>query len=179
MLTKSEKEQQIKGLADHLKKSKAHFFVRFHQLGVQDFTSIRRELKTKTRSQFTVFRNTLMNVILKDQNPEWESEFSDDLKGSNAVVFAFEEPTQVAKLIFSYTKKFGEEKWKIKKGLLDGEVLRAEDVKTLAELPSLEVLQAQFLSVLSAPMSRLLSVFSAPPQAMLRVLGSASKKSVS
>ena len=59
---------------------------------------------------------------------------------------------------------------KIKAGVLNKAVLSAREIDMLAELPSREVLVAQLLGVLTAPMRNLVSVLAEVQRKFLRVL---------
>ena len=101
---------------------------------------------------------------------EEQKHLSPHLIGSNAFVFAFSEPSQVAKELFKFAKQ--NQALKIKTGILDGKGISLEEIKTLADLPSKEELRAKFLALLTGPMSQFLAVASAVPKGLLRVLDS-------
>ena len=168
MITRSDKERQVQVLSKNMQKAQASFLINFQGLDVQQITELRKDLRNEGLADMKVCRNTLFRIAL-DNYPEWKEHFRASLTGSNAFVFAFSSPSRVVKILSSYVKKT--EILKIKTGVLDGKGISSEDIKVLAKLPPLEVLRAQFLAVLSAPMSKLLSVFSAAPQGLLQVLG--------
>ena len=58
-------------------------------------------------------------------------------------------------------KQFNGEKFTIKAGVMDGKVLSLDEIKALAELPSKEVLQAQVLGTMLAPITSLAIVIKA------------------
>ena len=167
MLTRLEKEKKIQALEANLKKAKAGFLVDFKKLNVQQITEMRKELGKDGLGSMAVYRNTLILRALADF-PEMKEHLAPFVKGSNAFVFAFEDPSKTAKVLQTYVKKT--EILKIKTGVMDNKKLPVEDIKMLANLPSLEVLRAQFLSALSAPLSKMLAVCSAGSQGFLRAL---------
>ena len=67
-----------------------------------------------------------------------------------------------------YSKEF--EKPKYKAGFMDGQALSVEDLTTLADLPSREVLLAKLLGLLNTPAQQLLYVLNAKPSEFLAVL---------
>ncbi len=172
MITRLEKEAQVKNISDNIQKAKAGFLVDFQGLSVQQITEMRKELRNEGMADMKVCRNTLFKNAFSAW-PEMKEHFSSSLTGANAFVFAFGEPSRVAKVLADYAEKT--EALQIKKGMLDGKGISAEDVKALAKLPPMEVLRAMLLGVFSAPLSQLLSVFSAVPESLLRVM-SARKK---
>jgi large subunit ribosomal protein L10 len=90
------------------------------------------------------------------------------LEGPTAIVVGGDNPSGVAKVVrgfFSDAKK-GE----VKVGVLANKTYDADQVKQLAELPSLEVLRAQLLGLLSTPAQQFVFVLSGVPRSMLNVL---------
>ena len=167
MITRSIKEQQVQALTTSLAKAQAGFLVDFQGLDAQQVTEMRKDLRNEGLADMKVCRNTLISRAL-EAYPEIREHFKASLTGSNAVVFAFNEPSRVAKILQDYVSRT--EILKIKTGMLDGKGISLKDIKALASLPSMDVLRAQFLSTLSAPLSKLLSVFLAVPQGTVRVL---------
>ena len=167
MITRSEKEKQIQNLSTRLKKAQAGFLVNFKGLSVQQITDLRKSLKAGGQADMYVCRNTLISRALSD-SAELKEHFSSHLTGSNAFVFAFENPSATVKVLADCVKET--EILQIKTGMLEKKGLSLQEIKVLADLPPMEVLRAQFLSVLSAPLSQCLSLFSAVPEGLLRVL---------
>ncbi len=165
MITRSEKEKQVKTLSENIKKAKAGFLVNFQGLNVQQVTELRKDLRKNGLADMKVCRNTL---IKKAVPPEVKQHLDPALTGSSAFILAFEDPSKVAKIIAGYVNKT--EKLQIKTGVLDRKGISVQDIKTLAVLPGMETLRAQLLSALSASMSKLLSAFSAVPEGFLRAL---------
>lgn len=167
MITRLKKEEQVKSLSESIQKAKAGFLVDFQGLNVEQITKMRKELRSKGLADMKVCRNTLFKKAL-DSCPEIKEHLQSKLTNSNAFVFAFGEPSKVAKILSNYVEQT--ETLKLKTGFLEGKGIDLVDIKTLATLPSLEMLQAKFLSVLSAPLSKLLAVFSEAPQGLLQVM---------
>ena len=169
MITKVKKEKQVQFLSENIKKAQAGFLVNFQGLSVEQMTEMRKSLKDKGLADMKICRNTLFRKAMDDY-PEIKEHLNSSLKGSNALVFAFDNPSKVAKILSDYVEKT--EILKIKAGVLEGKGISMEDIKALAKLPSIEVLKAQLLGVLLAPMSKLLSTFSGVSQGLLSVLSS-------
>lgn len=169
MITKVKKEKQVQFLSENIKKAQAGFLVNFQGLSVEQMTEMRKSLKDKGLADIKICRNTLFRKAMDDY-PEMKEHLNASLTGSNALVFAFDNPSKVAKILSDYVEKT--EILKIKAGVLEGKGISMEDIKALAKLPSIEVLKAQLLGVLSAPMSQLLSAFSGVSQGLLSVLSS-------
>ena len=61
-------------------------------------------------------------------------------------------------------------------GALGSQTLNADGIRALAELPSLDVLRAQLLGLISAPATQIASIISAPGAGLARVFGAYSRK---
>ena len=119
-------------------------------------------------------RNTLSLLSLKEA-PALKPHFAPLLKGPNGYVFALgEDVPSVAKALDSFAAD--SEAFQIRLAVMDGAALSAEDVRSLARLPSKEALRAQLLSAMSAPSRGLLQILQAPASHFLRLLSAYKEK---
>ncbi len=65
------------------------------------------------------------------------------------------------RVINKFAKQFNGAKFVIKAGFMDGKVLPLDEINAMAELPSKEVLQAQVLGTMLAPITSLAIVLKA------------------
>jgi large subunit ribosomal protein L10 len=151
MITRADKENEIKILTEKINKSKGAFIVDFKGMKVEQVTNLRKKLHT-SESEMKVVRNTLAKLALKG-HPAAEKALSTSLKGTNALVFSYGEVFQTAKVLADFAKDI--EVLQIKTGLMDGEALNESKIKFLASLPGKDQLRAQFLAVLQAPAAKL------------------------
>jgi len=88
--------------------------------------------------------------------------------GPNAVTFGYGDPVNLAKVLI----KFAQEKpqFKLKAGVLSGQVLTAPELEALSKLPDREVLLAQFLGVLKGVPTALVTVLAGVIRNLLNVL---------
>ena len=77
------------------------------------------------------------------------SELNEFLVGPSAIAFSNEDVIMPAKIIHEFSKKH--EALEIKAGVIEGSFVPAEDVKSIASLPSRDGLLSMLLSVLQAP----------------------------
>jgi large subunit ribosomal protein L10 len=166
MITRADKDVQVKGLVEQFAKAKAAFVVDFKGLRVEQVTDLRKKLHP-TESEMKVVRNTLCRLALKSY-PEMDKVLSDKLKGTNAIVFAYGDVTASAKTLATYAKDV--EVFQLKMGVMDGQLLGEVKIKYLSTLPSKDVLRAQFLGVLNAPATKFVRTLSAVPSGFARVL---------
>lgn len=151
LITRAEKEQEVKNLTDKLAKSKGAFVVDFKGMKVEQVTNLRKKLHT-SESEMKVVRNTLARRALKD-HPAVEKALTTSLKGTNAIVFSYGEVNATAKVLADFAKDV--EVLQIKTGVMDGEGMDTAKINFLATLPGKDQLRSQFLMVLNAPGSKL------------------------
>ncbi len=165
MLDRAQKAQEISSISERFQKANATFLVDYKGMNVEQITRLRRELHP-TQSELRVVRNRLTQIAIKDR-PEG-SAYEGQLAGTNAVVFSYGDPSASAKLLSEFSKEV--EQLVLKAGFLDGQMLGRENIEYLATLPSIDVLRAQFLGLLSAPASKFVRLLNEVPSKFVRVL---------
>ncbi len=144
------------------------------QLGVlTDFTGLKVEMMSQLRRQVKEVDGELKvakNTLLK-QSAEGDSlmaPLSDQLVGPNAVAFGYTDPVGLAKLLV----KFAQEKplFKIKAGVMGGQVLNPKDLEALSKLPAREVLLGQLLGAMQAVPTGLVTVLAGVIRGLLNAL---------
>jgi large subunit ribosomal protein L10 len=96
------------------------------------------------------------------------------LKGPTALAWSMD-PVAVAKTAVDFAKT--NEKLVLIGGALGTQTLDASGVKALADLPSLDILRAKLLGMLSTPATRIAGVLAAPGAQIARVLAAYAKAS--
>jgi large subunit ribosomal protein L10 len=171
MITRTDKEQEIKVLAEKFAKSKAAFIVDFKGMKVEQVTDLRKKLHP-AEAEMKVVRNTLAKRALRSY-PEIDSALSTHFRGTNAIVFSYGDVSAAAKTLSNFSKDV--EVFQLKTGAMDGKALDENKIKFLATLPGKDQLRAQLLGVLSAPASKFARTLNEVPASLARVL--AAKKS--
>lgn len=169
--TREMKQQEIASISEKFGRSKAAFLVDFKGMDVESVTKLRKTLKP-IQSEMKVVRNTLAIRALNDHptlKPALESKFV----GTNAIVFAFEDPSAAAKALAQFGKDV--EAFQLKYGVMDGTALDQQGIKHLATLPGKQELRAMLLGTLAAPMTKFLGTMQAVPGGFVRVLNAYSE----
>lgn len=135
-------------------------------LDVEKFNSLRRQLEKADSVELRVVKNTLCGKAMAGTSME---KLAPHLKGPTAIILAFQDIATPSKILNDFAKENGE-KFKVKAGYFGGAVLDQEGVKSLASMPSREVLLAQLLGTLQAPLAQFVGVLAAVPQQFLGVL---------
>lgn len=172
LITREDKQAEITSLSDKFGRSKAAFLVDFKGMDVESVTKLRKALKP-ANSEMKVVRNTLAIRALND-HPSIKPALESKLVGTNAVVFAFEDPSAVAKALSAFAKDV--EAFQLKSGVMDGNALDEQGIKYLATLPGKNELRAKMLGVLAAPMTKFLGTLQAVPGGFVRVLDAQKQK---
>jgi len=99
---------------------------------------------------------------------------ADMLNGQTASGFAMGEIPTLAKALSDFAKK--EDKFQLKGGVMGAELLTSDQVKSLADLPSLDQLRALILGVISAPARNLATTVAAGVRQVVNVIDAYAKK---
>ncbi|MDO8543963.1 MAG: 50S ribosomal protein L10 [Opitutaceae bacterium] len=161
---RAEKQYLISEVETHLKKSDYVILANFTNVSVADTAELRKRLAGE-KAEFHVVKNSSLRVAAKALGlPEFES----SLIGPTAVVVGGKNSAGVAKVLKQFFKD--KKKLQVKAGVLGKKLITAKDVDALAELPSLDVLRAQFLGLVSQPASMFVRVLIAAPSGLVNVL---------
>lgn len=142
-----EKKQIVADLADRIKNSVAGIIVDYHGINVADDTQLRRELR-EAGVKYTVVKNTLIKLAAKEAGLEG---VDDVLNGTSAIATSETDYVAAARILSKYADS--NEKFTVKTGYLDNEVISLEKIASLAKLPSREVLLANVLGAFNAPIA--------------------------
>ena len=161
---RAEKQYLVDEVSNHLSKSDYVFLANFDRVTVEEVTEL-RDLLAPEEAEFHVVKNSVLIVVAKSRNlPDLE----EYLIGPTAIVVGGKNPSGVAKIVKKFFDK--NERPVVKVGILGDQAIDADKVKELAELPSLEALQAQLLGLFSQPAQSLVRVINAVPASVVNVL---------
>ncbi len=158
------KRQKVVDLSGKLQKSQMTVVADYRGMKMPEISDLRGRLR-KLNTEFHVVKNTLVRIAGADSA---FSALESVLTGTSAVAFCFGDVQASAKMLTdaARTSKF----LKIKAALLQGQVIAAEQLLTVANLPPRPVLQAQFLGTLQGPSASLVGVLNAPLQGLLGIM---------
>jgi len=166
-MLKEKKEQLITELADSLSKSTIVIATDFRGIPANEMVKLRRQL-TELNIEYKVAKNTLTRFAAEKAG---KNQIETLLSGPLAIVFGFDDVVKPAKVLRDHIRATGSV-LKIKGGLLNDRLLTAEEINALASLPSKDVLIAQLVGQLKAPLQGLHNVLSAPLRGLVNVLQS-------
>ncbi len=167
-MNRTEKKLLVTSLSDVFVQTSMVVVTRNLGLTVADVTDLRRKVR-EAGASYKVVKNRLAVLALKGTR---FNGIIPILKGPTALAWA-DDPVVVAKVIVDFAKT--NDKIEILGGSLGVQVLDASGVKALAELPSLDVLRAQFVGLVSTPATRVATLMQAPAAQLARVLDAYAK----
>lgn len=151
-LTKDDKKALIERYKGKISEAKALFVLKPQAITPNEASELKKKLYEQD-SSLNVVKNTLFKIALKDSGIQIEIE-----GGENAIVFAGDDFPAVAKIIKEFIKET--EKAEIQRGFVEGQIIGVDQFNTLADLPSRDVLIAQVLSTIEAPISSFVRILS-------------------
>ena len=140
----NQKKEEVASLAAKMKEAKIILLADYRGINVADVTELRAELR-KSNSEYRVIKNNITKRALAEAGIEG---LEDKLVGPTAVIMSNEDYLEPSKTIYEFTKN--NEYYKIKGGVIDGKVMTAEEIITLAKLPSRETLLSMLAGALLA-----------------------------
>lgn len=144
-----QKEETVKKLAEELKDTKIILLTDYRGITVEDVTKLRKELRD-ANAEYKVIKN---NIVKRALELNGESGLDDLLEGPTAVITSKEDYLAPAKAIYNFTKN--NDFYKIKGGIIEGKVMTAEEIITLAKLPSRQELLAKLAGALLGNITKL------------------------
>lgn len=169
-MNKTSKEQVVSELAAKLKEAKASFLADYRGLTVEEVNDLRGKLR-EAGVEYRVVKNTLLKLATKGTDA---AILEEHLLGPTAIAIAGDDPVAPAKILNDYAKT--NDKFELKVGTLDGQLLTIDDIKALADLPSREVLLGKMLGSINAPVSNFVGVLAAVPRSLVQVLSAIQDK---
>ncbi len=151
------------------KKSNA-FVVTYSGVSSSKMDSLRKDLKRK-KADILVSKTSVARIALKDSNYET---LANRLSGQLAFILSDADASEISKVLVNFSKNY--EGFIVQGGLLNGAMLSPEEVKTLSDLPSREVLLAKFVGTLQAPVTRFAAALNAKSRDFVSILTQKSKK---
>ncbi|MBP6891972.1 50S ribosomal protein L10 [Candidatus Babeliales bacterium] len=145
-MNRQQKEKLVQELNVKFDQNEASFVVHCQGMTVAQLHELRLNLAKKD-GELKVAKNRLMKLAIA--NFSECANLNAQMKGQTAVVFAKADFTGVAKVLYDFAKK--NEELQIIAGCCEAQLFDKAGVAKLAKIPSREVLLAQLLGVLNAP----------------------------
>jgi large subunit ribosomal protein L10 len=163
-ISRDKKQALVSELSDILANAKMTAFARYEGLSVADIQQLRRAAREQGVT-IKVVKNRLVRVAL-EQSDKFAKVDASALKGQLLYASALEDEVAPAQALAAFAKTHSALKLE---GAIsgDGKLLNADEVKSLATLPSKNELIAQVLATLTSPLNDVVSGLSGNLHALL------------
>jgi large subunit ribosomal protein L10 len=165
-MLRSEKERVVERLAERLRSTESLMVADYRGLTMPEIDELRTRL-LEAGARFTVVKNSLTKLAAEQAGT---TDVLQLIEGPTGIAFieAEGDPVAVAKVLNETAR--AHDVLVIRGGVLEGSIVGEDEIKRLATLPPADVLRAQLVGALSAPMATVVGVFSAPLRDFVGVL---------
>ena len=146
-MIRTEKEKVVQELTEKFRKAQAVYLADFQGLDVASITELRGQMRSES-VEFLVVKNTLTRLALDEAGFQELKAF---LEGPISLTFGYDDPVTPARILVDFGKKH--ERPEIRGGLLEGRFLTAEQVKSVASLPSRHELLSKVATLAQSPLA--------------------------
>ena len=165
-MERSEKERIVEDLAERLRSAETLIVADYRGLTMTQIDDLRTKLLERG-ARFTVVKNTLTRRAAEAAGADSLLAL---LEGPTAIAFLESggDPVAVAKALGDAARDT--RVLAVRGGLLEGKPVSADDVESLAKLPPADVLRAQVLGAITAPLTAIVGLFTAPLQNLVGLI---------
>jgi large subunit ribosomal protein L10 len=162
-LLRARKSEIVDGLRGVFSDAGVVVVAHYKGLSVAEVSELRRGMRD-AGAAFRVTKNTLAKIALADTP---YATLDGLFTGPTAIAWSAD-PIAAPKAAVGFAKR--NDKLSIVGGALPGNLLTPEQVRALADLPSIDQLRARLVGLLTTPSARLIGVLQAPGGQVARVL---------
>jgi large subunit ribosomal protein L10 len=160
------KVETVQELTELLEKAQGLYLADFTGLNVKDVNELRSNFRSQN-AVYRVYKNTLLELACKEAGFE---DLLPHLQGPTAIAMSFNDPVTPVRLIADFVKGKEHESPVIKAGLLEKNFVDAKTIQSLKNIPPREVLLAQILASLQAPITNVVMVLNEVVRSFLAVV---------
>ena len=165
-MKKEDKEQVVAELTERLRTSETLLVADYRGLTMPQIDALRSRL-IESGARFTVVKNTLTRRAAEAAGADALLTL---LEGPSAIAFLEADGDMVAAAKALADSARESRVLEIRGGVMQGRVITAEEVQSLATLPPFEVLRSQVLAAIIAPLTAIAGLVNAPLQNLYGLL---------
>ena len=154
-MNRDEKAAAISELNDAMGTATNAFLIQFKGITVPQVTELRKQIR-ETNSQYVVVKNTLALIAVKDSPL---TALKDKFVGPTAVAYNKTDAVVLAKALTKFAKDVPAVSFK--GAMLNGQIVSANEIQNIANLPSREELLSKLLYLMQHPIRGLAVVLQA------------------
>ena len=166
----AEKAGTIEELRKRLDGATAAVLTEYRGLTVHQISELRKQLKAAS-AEYRVVKNRLARVAIEGSPL---ASLGPHLTGPIGVVIARKDPAAVAKTLQGFVKT--NPALQLRVGVVDGQLLDAQGLKAVADLPSREALRSQLVGAIQGPLAQLVGLLQAPQRELAFILAERGKQ---
>jgi len=171
VLTRAQKEEQIADLKEKFGRATCVYVADYRGVDVQSVNQLRRRIRTEGEFEYRVTKNSVLRLAAADSDV---AGIVDQFTGPTAIAMSYGDPAGLAKIFDDFAKDH--DAFEVKGGVLQGDVVSAKEIATLATLPSLDELRGKIVGLLQAPASKLARLLNEPAAQLARIMQAKSKQ---
>lgn len=164
------KVEMVEKIKQEVADCDAMWVVDYRGLSVKQAEALRGKVREQGAS-LKVYKNSFTEIALADLELPSLGEV---LEGPSAFVFVSGDPVASAKAIKTFAKE--NKKLEIKGGLLNKQMVTADQIVAIAELPSREELIAKLLGTIQNPLTGVVRTLNEIPSKLVRTIGAIAEK---
>jgi large subunit ribosomal protein L10 len=158
------KHEQSSRLREALSDVPAFILLDYTGITVAQDTELRNKFR-EGQCKYQVFKNSVVHYAVQGTRHEPVSKL---LTGMTALAYSPTDPGAAARIARDFARDA--KNFKIKGGVIEGTVLDAAGVNSLADMPGPRELKSMFLALLNTPATSFVRVLNAGPQSLLYLL---------
>lgn len=158
------RQRMAGSVKDGVTKKTSTFVVSYRGISSAKMNILRKDLKRK-KAEVLVSKSSVARIALKEAN---QADLASSVEGQMALILSNADASEVSKVLVKFAKDY--EGFIVRGGVLDGAYLTEEEVKTLSDLPSREVLLAKLLGTMSAPLTRFAGALNGKTRDLISIL---------
>lgn len=164
------KEKSVADLKEDLKGSTQVVVTHYQGLTAEELNGVRSAIRP-FGGKYKVVKNRLAKIAFDSTG---FGQLREHLKGPVAIAYKATDVAGMTKALFKFSDEHPN--FKVKMGFLFGGTVDPASLKTIANLPSREVLLSTLLATLNSPLQRLAATMNEPLQKLHRSLAAVAKK---
>lgn len=164
-LTREQKVRLVQEYGERLGRAQVSIWAHYGGIRVGQLTQLRRQAQ-EAGAEVVVVKNTLMRRALEESGLPYDPAV---MAGPCIVAFAYDDIAQAAKVMTDFART-SQERLRIVGGIVGGRLVDAQQVASLTDLPSRDVLIARVVGGVQAPLSGLVGVLSSVLRGVVNVV---------
>ena len=158
------RQTMAKSVKEGVEKKSSTFVVSYRGISSAKMNNLRKDLKRK-KAEVLVSKSSVARIALKEAKCE---DLAGTIEGQMALIQSNAVASEVSKVLVNFAKSY--EGFIVRGGVLDGAFLTQDQVKTLSDLPSREVLLAKLMGTMNAPLTRFAGGLNAKTRDLMSIL---------